>query len=193
MEKFRNGTATMTDETLRDLVTKHDSTINSLVVSVEHLVTAQAKTNEQQVETNKRLQEISKYLAKQAVFDSQLATMDRELTESFKRVHQRIDVMEAVQNSDTGCNSVKLLNKDVQSIARDVIRLIGTVEDEKLKVDAVDKAVKTYPSAGTIKWLIGGILVYLVSFGTYVVQSIQALNETDIRVTTMLKHSGLSE
>jgi len=183
----------MTDETLRDLVTKHDSTINSLVISVEHLVAAQAKTNEQQAETNKRLQEISKYLAKQAVFDSQLSTMDRELTESFKRVHQRIDIIESVQNSDTGCNSVKLLNKDVQSIARDVIRLIGTVEDEKLKVEAVDKVIKTYPSSGTIRWVIGGILLYLVSFGTYVVQSMQALNETDIRVTTMLKHTGLVE
>jgi len=152
----------MTDEATKALVLKHDTDIDNLVESVKDLI----KSN---VETNHRLEEISKYLAKQAVFDTKLDNMDRELTESFKRVHNRIDELDGVQNSTTGCTSVQLLNRDVSSVTKDVSRLVEAIEKRQSDIDNIKTSLDSIPSASTIRWAIGLLVVYVVLFGSYVV------------------------
>jgi len=158
----------VTDEVMKDLVSKHESDITLLVSSVE----VQSKNIESLVssntEINKRLEEISKYLAKQAVFDTRLDNMDRELTESFKRVHKRIDELYETQNSSVGCKSVQLVNKDVASVTKDVSRLVKAIEQRQEDVEEIKIAVSNIPSSSTVKWFAGLIIVYAVLFGTYV-------------------------
>ena len=155
----------MTDDVMKDLVTKHDATISQLVSSVEHLVSSQT-------ETNKKLEEISKYLAKQAVFGTRLDDMDRNLNESFKRVHRRIDEMDAVQKSDGGCNSVRMLQKDIERGLRDLERLESQVLRTRGDVDIMSNVLNSSIKPSTIKWVIGVLIMYSVSIGSFMVTSI---------------------
>lgn len=157
---------------MRDLVTKHDTVITSLVHSVEHLVSSQT-------ETNKRLEEISKFLAKQAVFSTKLEGMDREIADSFKRVHSRIDELDSTQKSDNGCNSVKLLTKDVESLQRENIRLIGIAEDHRIMLESLIKSEASHIPSSTIRWIAGFIILYSITFGVYVVQSFNKLEKLE--------------
>jgi len=167
----------MTDDIMRDLVAKHDGVITSLVASVEHLVTSQT-------ETNKRLEEISRFLAKQVVFGNKLEEMDRNLNESFKRVHCRIDEIDSIQKSDKGCNSVRLLTKDVESITKDTTRLLGNVEEHRMNIESIDK--KVIPRV-VLMWVVGIGISYSVMFGTYTVQTFNKIDKTNATLTTMIK------
>ena len=170
----------MTDDVMKDLVTKHDATITQLVASVEHLVSSQAETNTQ-------LKDISKYLAKQAVFSTRFDSMDKEFTGSFKRVHRRIDEIDDIQKNESGCNSVRLLTKDIESLTKDTIRLVGLSEDHRMSIEALQKVQSNYPSSGAIRWGVGIVILYAVTFGTYVVQSLNTLANTEVKITALVE------
>jgi len=170
----------MTDDALKDLVLKHDNEISLLANSIENQSKSIESLVNSNAETNKQLKEISGYLAKQALFDSKLESMDRELSDSFKRVHKRIDEMDNIQTSTIGCKSVQLLNKDVQSISKDTIQLVETLKDTKNELRAVGKRIDDLPSPRVLQWVIGLVIVYLISFGSYVVSS---LHTNEVRIT----------
>ena len=190
----------MTDEAMRDLLARHDTdiveqkaTIKSLVVSVEHLVVAQTETNEQ-------LKDISKYLAKQAIFTNKLETMDREIKEAFvrrdkdlvekiKRFHQRVDEIDVIQKDENGCNSVRLLHKDVESISRDVARLIGLSEEHRMSIEQLEKKDAAAVSPTTIRWATGIIILYSITFGTYVVQGFSEMNSLNSKISVLLERN----
>ena len=169
----------MTDDVMRDLVTKHDTVITNLVSSVEHLVSSQT-------ETNKRLEEITKFLTKQVVFSNKLENMDRDVAESFKRVHSRMDEIDDVQKSSRGCSSVRLLTKDLESLTKEVDRLVENMNSNREYVEAVDKQVSEMLSPSLLKWVGGFIILYTVTFGTYVVQSFNTLDKTNTSIRTLL-------
>jgi len=170
----------MTDDVMRDLVTKHDTVITSLVSSVEHLVNSQT-------ETNKRLEEISKFLAKQVVFSTKLENLDKELGDSFKRVHNRVDEIDTLQKSDQGCNSVRLLRKDIEVVQRDNIRLVGNIEDHRRMLEHFTTVEASHISGSTLRWVIGFIILYSVSFGGYVVESFNKLDRLEAKVMVQLE------
>ena len=180
----------MTDDVMKDLVTKHDATITQLVSSVEHLVRSQTTTNE-------RLEEISKFLAKQVVFSSKLETMDKDISDSFsrrdqskldsdKRIHRRIDEIETTQKSDNGCNSVRLLTKDIESLTKDVTRLIAHDAERSTSLEELDKKVDKYPSNKVIITISTVVIGYMIIFGTYVVQSLNKFDTTTAKLSVML-------
>jgi len=80
------------------------------------------------------------------LFDNKLEVMDREVAETFKRAFSLIDDLKNTQESSIGCKSVQLLNKDVQSISKDTVRLVGTLEDTKNELHAVCKRIDDLPS-----------------------------------------------
>jgi len=194
----------MTDDAMKDLVTKHDKVIEDLVTSnakivasVELLVEAQKESNERQMATNSRLEEISKYLAKQAVFGTKLETMDREVRESFKRrdeamfdnnkrIHARIDEIANTQKSGNGCNSVRLLAKDVETLNREFVRMSGAEMEQRLRIEKIETSKAADVSPTTIKWAVGLIIAYSIMFGTYVVQSINTLDKSNTKIISML-------
>ena len=164
---------------LKDIVLEHKAIIPQLVASVEHLV-------ETQTETNKRLEEISKYLAKQAVFSSKFEDLERNLTESFKRVWGSIESLEDTQKSEKGCNSVRLLTKDTEALAKDTIQLLEVTKAQKDEVSNLKDVVNKYPSSATIRWGIAFVAVWLIGFGTYVVNSINTIANTSSAMSVML-------
>jgi hypothetical protein len=171
----------MTDDTMRDLVTKHDAVITQLVASVEHLV-------QSQTETNKRLSEISKFLAKQAVFSSKLEIMDRELVDSFNRVYARIHEVATIQRSPAGCNSVRLVTKDINNIARELDQLADIVKTHQSHLSKIDTYNASLISPSVARWIIGGIIMYSIIFGTYVVKSFTALQLSNTSLKTKLEN-----
>jgi len=180
----------MTDEVMRDLVGKHDAilaeygaTIKQLAISVEHSAS-------QQVETNKQLREITVFLTEQKLITSRIETLDKELSESFKRVHKRIDIIENVQQTSDGCNSVKLLHKDVVSISRDVTRLVGTTEEHRLHIEKLDNHNAASISPVAIRWVVGLIVGYSVMFGTYVVQTFSQTSRINEKLATIVKRNS---
>lgn len=174
----------MTDDTLKDLVLKHDNEISLLANSIQNQSKSIESLIESNTETNRRLDEISKYLAKQAVFDTKLNSMDRELTESFKRVHNRIDDLDSVQSSVAGCTSVQLLSKDVSSVTKDVNRLVEAIEKRQSDIGNIKTSLDSIPSISTVRWAIGLLVVYVVLFGSYVVTSLQ---EEEVQITSNTK------
>ena len=170
----------MTDDAIKDLVLKHDSEISLLANSIENQSKSIESLVNSNTETNKQLKEISNHLAEQALFDNKLEAMDKELEESFKRVHKRIDDIENIQESTIGCKSVQLLNKDTQSLSKDTIRLVGTLEDAKNELHIAGKRIDELPSPKVLQWIIGLVIVYLVSFGSYVVSS---LHTNEVKIT----------
>ena len=177
----------MTEEALRELVLQHDTSIQKFTQSIEHLAKAQAETSQEIKELGKRLEEITTYLAKQQVFSTKLETMDRELAESFKRVHKRIDAIEQTQVSDSGCSSVKLLSRDVAAVTKDVNRLVGIVEEHRLNIEQHDRLHARSISPTALRWSAALVVGYLISFGTYVVQTFNKLERTDAKITTLLE------
>jgi len=167
----------MTDDVMKELVTKHDLTISHLVSSVEHLVQSQTVTNE-------RLEEISKFLAKQVVFGSRLDDMDRNVSESFKRVHDRIDEIDTIQKSVKGCNSLRLLTKDVETITKDVTRLVGNNEEHRLRIEQIDN--RAIPKV-VLMWIIGIAITYTVMFGTYTVQTFNKIDKVNTKLMTLIE------
>jgi predicted nuclease with TOPRIM domain len=169
----------MTDDIMRDLVTKHDAVITNLVSSVEHLVNSQT-------ETNKRLEEITKFLTKQVVFSSKLESMDKELVDSFKRVHKRIDDLAEIQASSTGCGSVRLLTKDIERISSDIDKLVTVITDHETSRIKLESYVNSFVSPTALKWVGAFIVGYTVTFGTYVVQSFNTITEVNSRLSVKL-------
>lgn len=128
-------------------------------------------------------------------------TLEKELNESFKRrdeinkdrdkrLHQRITNIITVQSSSEGCNSVRLLTKDVQSISKDVLRLIGNIEEHRLKIEQIDNTLSKSISPLTFKWGTAILITYSITFGTYIVNSINKLNAATIRTTSILDRNS---
>jgi len=173
----------MTEESIKDLVLKHDATISGLANSVQHQATSIEALVASNGETNKRLEEISKYLAKQAVFDSRLESLNRELEDSFHRVHARIDSLEGIQNSTNGCNSVQLLGKDVSNLEKEHGQMYNALTNIDNTMHKIDHKVDELPSPSAMKWVAGLLIVYLISFGSYVVTEIQHERVDITRIT----------
>jgi len=167
----------MTDESMKDLVSKHDTAITQLVTSVEHLVASQKVTND-------RLEEISKALLKQIVIKDKIEALEKNTQESLKRVHNKIDKVENTQNSDRGCNGVRLLIKDKEAITKDVTKLIGNCEEYRIRIDQLDRRV--IPKA-VLLWVVGIGVTYTVMFGTYTVQTLNKIDKTNARLTTLIE------
>ena len=175
---------------LRETVHRHDKDIDRLVVSVDNLVSTQG-------ETNKRLHEISLHLANSAISSSKLEQMEREITESFKhrdkeqsetfkRFGEKLESIEHIQRSDSGCQSVKLLTKDVNSMSKEHLLVMGTIEKHRIKLERIDHHFTTMISPLTMKWVGGFVIMYSVTFGSYVVNSINKLNSSGVKVAQML-------
>ena len=175
---------------LRETVHWHDKDIDRLVVSVDNLVQTQG-------ETNKKLEDISSHLANSAIASNKLEEMEQEITDSFQHRNreinetnkifgEKLEVIEHIQRSDTGCQSVKLLAKDVGSMSKEHTLVMGTLEEHRIKLEHMEHHFATMISPLTMKWIAGVIIMYSVTFGSYVVNSINKLNNINVKVTQML-------
>jgi len=164
--------------------------IENIIMSINSLVTSQH-------ELTKELGNVAQKLSSQDLVNNRIDLLDKELTESFKRrdetfsennkrVHNRINSVEAIQASDSGCNSVRLLTKDVQALTKDTLRLVGVTEEHRIKIENIDSSRAKDMSPTLIKGVVVVMIGYSVTFGTYIVDSISKLNATDIKTLSML-------
>lgn len=135
----------MTDTDIRDLVIKHDAHIDTLASSIEQLAIGVGSTNT-------RLESVIDMLSKQQVIEERVNNMDKELDESFDRVHTNIRELKDT-SKETSVNHEKI-----------------TVANKR--IDKLEAATSSLPSSMLVRWVVGLFVLYAVSFGTYVVQSI---------------------
>ena len=170
---------------------QHDKDISKLVISVGNLVDTQK-------ESNKRLEVITEHLANSAIASSKLEQMEREITDSFRQrdrernetnkvFGEKIEAIEHIQRSDAGCQSVKLLAKDVSSMNREHILVMSTLKEHKDKLSNMDKHFTNMVSPATIKWIGGFIIMYSIAFGSYVVSSFSAMDKITVRMEQSLQ------
>jgi len=177
----------MTDETLKELILKHDGALESLASSIEHLAKTQELTSCDVRDTIKKLEEISIYLTKQSALEQKVANIDKELLESFKRVHSRIDEIDLVQRGNSGCNSVRLLTKDIVAITKDVTNLVRATEIQREHIEVLQQHNAADIAPITIRWFVGLIIAYSIAFGSYVVQTFNQFDKTNARITALLE------
>ena len=170
---------------------QHDKDISKLVISVGNLVDTQK-------ESNKRLEVITEHLANSAIASSKLEQMEREIADSFKqrdrernetnkRFGEKIESMEHIQRSDTGCQSVKLLTKDIDSINREYALVTSTLKEHRGRFSNIDEHFTDMISPITIKWIGGFIIMYSITFGSYVVSSFNSMDKITVRMEQSLQ------
>jgi len=147
----------MSEDDIRNLLAKHDTTLDHLMVT--------------QTETNKRLEEITKFLTKQVVFSNKLENMDRDVAETFKRVHDDITNLYKIQNSTDGCNSVRLLTKDIEAITKDLASIVKITSEQQTAIKNVAANQSNYPTPATIRWGVGILILGAVSFSGVFIQN----------------------
>ena len=188
----------MTDNELKELVNKHDAVIGQLVTSNSQIVASIDNLVIAQRASNDRLSEISILLGKQDILSIKLDTMDKDIQESFnrrdvivvdsvKRLHSRIDELERIQKSDSGCSSVKLMSKDIDSNSRDIIKLTGDHEEHRIRVKHLEEHRAADISPITIKWITGMIVAYSITFGTFIVQRLDNTSTEITKISSMLE------
>lgn len=143
----------MNENDKMDLLLVHDKHIEVMSQSIEHL--AEAVGN-----TNKKMDNIIDVMSSQNVILEKVNNMDTNLKESFNRVHDKIRVIENAQNAD-GCTTLRVQSEHITNNDREIKAL------KDLQKNAVPQWL--------IKVLLGVLIVNAVSFGTYVVSSIQGI------------------
>jgi chaperonin cofactor prefoldin len=97
----------MTDDILRDMVITHDKKLDKVDMHLESLaVSVDTLANNIQA-SSRKMEDFTTMLSQQNLLMEKFANMDKELGDSFKRVHDRVDKIENIQD-DKGC--VALLN-----------------------------------------------------------------------------------
>jgi len=107
------------DDDLKKLVLQNDAILRTVVTTMEHLAGANDMTNT-------KLDKVVDALNSQNILIEKFNNLERELQESFMRVHKKIEAIEHVQATD-GCTPLKLGNKDVKSLEKRVSK----AENEK--------------------------------------------------------------
>ncbi len=77
----------MTDDNYKDMVISHDKHIDSLTTSVQTLADGIKMSN-------KKLDNVLDVLKEQNVLAEKIGNMDKDVRESFGRVHKRVDILE---------------------------------------------------------------------------------------------------
>ena len=98
----------MSDEDYKDLIITHDKQIDKIDNHLDNLAKSVGDLSTSISASNRKMEDFTTMLSQQNVIMEKFANMDKELTDSFKRVHQRIDNIEKMQGGD-GCRAISKL------------------------------------------------------------------------------------
>lgn len=96
---------------IRTVIAQGES-IKSIAKSIEHLASSQEKESKA---INEKLEKIVASLNKQEIIAERVSNNEKKNTESFSRVHARIDKIEKIQETD-GCGALRLLDKKTETV-----------------------------------------------------------------------------
>ena len=187
----------MTDETMKDLVNEHDKAIKQLTISNIELSESIKTLVSSQTSINNQLQTISESLVKQLLISEKLDNMNEEIKSSFDvrdkstldvygRIFERIGLLEQTQQSSTGCNSIKLLHKDIESITKSISNTEKLENINTKRIADLENHNASSFSPSTYKWAIALLITYCAMFGIYVVQSINSLTSANKESSSLL-------
>lgn len=163
----------MTNEAIRDMVISHDKHIDSLSESIRSLIATQK-------EGNAKIDRLVEEISKQNVLIERVNNMDRELTESFKRVHTRLDKIEDTKDGD-GCNALKIQKTVLTDVHNETVGL-------STRMKSVEDNLPKKVSWSIVQWIVAIMVGYSISFGTYIVTSIQDLEKTLVEIKSDHRH-----
>lgn len=90
--------------------------ITQILIAIGQLTESQARSNElvdkMTMSTDRKMEDIVKVFVKQETLIERLENMDKNTKESFNRVHDKIREIEGTQNSDLGCNALKVMRNE---------------------------------------------------------------------------------
>ena len=154
----------MTDDQYKDMVIDHDKHIDTLAGSIENLAINVS-------DTNSKLGDVIEVMSHQTVLVERMNNMDNNVSESFKRAWGRLEKLEVMVDTN-GCNIAKGLAVESNAFKDKLVvvnkRIKGTEESVTKLSDKLNETV----TGNVIRWALGLLIVYSVTFGTYVVQSI---------------------
>ena len=142
------------------MVIQHDKHIDSLASSIGSLA-----SNVQ--DTNNKLGDVIDVLAQQNVLVERINNLDSNVAESFKRAWGRLGKLED-ESANGGCDAAKALHKEKASITEKIDASNCRIKD--LEVDVKDISSDVVGSS-TIRWALGLLIFYSITFGVYVVTS----------------------
>ncbi len=150
----------------KDLILDHDRQIGTLANHMEVLVDNIGVTN-------RKLDDVVEVITTQTVLIERFNNLDKDLKESFDRVHTKVEIISDVQHSAEGCTALQVSTQKMKDVQRSVDKNTDNIE-------AVESTLGTYVSGATMKWALVLILTYAISFGTYVVDNLHT-NDTSIK------------
>lgn len=160
----------MTDEQYKDMVIGHDKHIDSLTSSISILADSVGSTNS-------KLDNVIDVITQQNVLVERMNNMDHNVVESFNRAWVRIDKLEKIASND-GCEAAKLLQKDKLMIEDKLKVTNSRVADLEADTKGISIRIREYVSGATVKWAMGILAFYAVTFGAYTVTSTHDMDTT---------------
>ena len=163
----------MTEEEHKKLSVHTDKNLEILTHSVTQL------TNN--VSTiNSRMEDMLKLMADHNVMTERLNNMDANMKEFSARIGNRVQLLEE-SHSGSGCQAMKSAEESIKAVNKSIDTVRGRVKENETRLtDTI--------SATTAKWLAGILIVYTVSFGTYVVKDLQNLG-TQVEMQKGINHN----
>ena len=172
----------MTEEDYRNMVIHHDKHIDSLSASISNLAGSVSSSNN-------KLDTVIDAITHQNVIIERMNNMENNVAESFKRAWGRLGKLEET-SSGVGCEAAKLLHKE-KDLANEKMKVANK------RIDSLETDVKVVTtgniSGGTLRWLMGLLVFYSITFGVYAVTSLHEIDtalssyiarDTEIRETT---------
>ena len=154
----------MKDEDIKDLVVSHDKHIGVMSKSIEHLADAVGTTN-------RKMEDIVEVLSTQNVLLERVNNIDHAAKEAFGRVYKRMETIEEI-HLGPGCAAVKDAETAIEANGE-------RVKVANKRIDDLENDNKNRVPHWLIKWALGALTVYAVSFGSYTVGAIHNL-ETEV-------------
>lgn len=150
----------------KDLILDHDRQIGTLANHMEVLVDNIGMTN-------RKLDDVVEVITTQTVLIERFNNLDKDLKESFDRVHRKVEIISDVQHSTDGCTALQVSTQKMKDVQRSVDKNTDNIED-------MQNELGTFVSGATMKWALVLILTYAISFGAFAVNAIH-INDTSIK------------
>ena len=157
----------MTEENYQDMVISHDKNIDILSASIASLATHVGTTN-------KKLDDVIDVITHQNVLVERMNNLDANVSESFTRAWDRLGKLETSSDT-TGCAPAKALVKEKEVVAEKLKVVNNRLHN--VEVDVKEVSSNSFTST-TIRWALGLLIFYSVTFGVYVVKSQHSTDKT---------------
>lgn len=128
---------------------------------------------------NKSISELNVSSLNKNVFEERLKIIEDKLDSNIELLNGKIENIENIQNSDSGCTSVKLLSKDVRELTKNINELVQITKSHNIDIENLKIKQESNLKVNTVKAVIFFSITYAVAFGSYVIKSINDLSKTN--------------